>query len=453
MFLRNFSIVVFLLSSSITTAELRAGAAKVDLVPPFPTTMGGYFDRVATFEGVSTPIFARSVFFDNGETQVGVIAVDLVYVSRLLVDAARENIEKATGVPGENILISATHSHSGPSGFIGARFLGRKENSELSKFLIQQVTTAGLQAYKNLESAQIGFGKGRLDTMTRNRQQNNNEVIDPDVGVLKVQKKDSREMIATLANFTGHPVILGGNNLLVSCEYPGVACTTVENVLGGVAIFTQGACGDVTMHRSGDPFEEVNRIGRVVGAEIIKTSEQTRVGDESTLFSHFQDLKIAPRDIPSPEEAKANQATRRKAYEDAEKAGKPDYILKDLRREISASNTTASVANRIAENPIVLEKAQDSCLQVMQIGPLVLVGIPAEMFVEYALEMKTRVQQDVNRPMMLVGYANDYAGYIITPRADRTGGYEKAISRVAPSAGRTMTETAMGIVQEHIRVR
>jgi len=448
--LRALTLFFILCTTIPATAELQAGAAKISIVPPFPTTMGGFFDRVAKFEGVSTPIHARAVIFDNGDNQVGVIAVDLVYVSRLLVDAARANIEEATGIPGENILISATHSHSGPSGFIGARFLGRKENPELSKFLVKQITQAGIEAHKNLQAAAIGFANGHLDSLTRNRQQNNNEVIDPDVGVLKVQKKDSRETIATLANFTGHPVILGGNNLLVSCEFPGVASSTVDSLLGGVTIFTQGACGDVTMHRSGDPFDEVNRIGRIIGAEIVKTSEQIRVGENVALFSHFQDLQIAPRDIPTPEEAKANQAYRKQAYADAEKQGKPDYILKDLRREINASNTTASVANRIADNPIVLEKAQESCLQVMQIGPLVLVGIPGEMFVEYALEMKTRVLQDVNHPMMLVGYANDYAGYIITPRADRTGGYEKAISRVAPSAGRLMTETAMTIVRKNV---
>ena len=84
----------------------------------------------------------------------------------------------------------------------------------------------------------------------------------------------------------------------------------------------------------------------------------------------------------------------------------------------------------------------------MQIGPMVAVGIPGELFVEYALEMKGRVAQDTGRPMVLVGYANDYIGYIITPRAGQTGGYERAISRVAPSAGRALTEAAMGAVRE-----
>lgn len=57
------------------------------------------------------------------------------------------------------------------------------------------------------------------------------------------------------------------------------------------------------------------------------------------------------------------------------------------------------------------------------------------------------------RPIILVGNTNDYIGYIITPRAGETGGYERAISRVAPSAGRTLTEAAMSIVREKISPR
>ena len=64
--------------------------------------------------------------------------------------------------------------------------------------------------------------------------------------------------------------------------------------------------------------------------------------------------------------------------------------------------------------------------------------------------MKQRIQQDVGQSSIVIGYANDYIGYIITPRAHVTGGYEKAISRVAPSAGRQMTEAALEIVRGNI---
>lgn len=429
-------------------AALEVGAAKRSIVPPFPTGMGGFFDRTANFEGVSREIFARALVCKNDDTAVAIMVADLIGVSSYLVDAARAKAAAATGLAPENIMISATHTHSAPSDSNGSSTFGYEAESKLNIFLVDTFAEAIVAAWKDLRPAAIGFAYGHLDGITTNRQQNNDQVIDPDVGVLKVQEKDSRVTIATLSNFTGHPVILDSENLLLSCEYPGVASETVEQVLGGVAIFTQGACGDMTMKRSGPKFEEVTRIGHIVAGEIIATSEQLNVGAEETIKSHVVPLTLEPRALPAPDVAESAKATTAAALETAKADGKPDYIVRDLQREVYAANTTAMVAKVAAEHPEVIEDATTTTCQVLQIGPMVAVGIPGEIFVEYGLEMKKRVAQDTGRPMILVGYANDYIGYIITPRAGETGGYERAISRVAPSAGRALMEAAMATVRE-----
>ena len=73
-----------------------------------------------------------------------------------------------------------------------------------------------------------------------------------------------------------------------------------------------------------------------------------------------------------------------------------------------------------------------------------------ELFVEYALEMKQRVRQAKDRPLIVVGYANDLIGYIITPRAKHTGGYEQRAARVDEHAGRALTEASMQLVAEFV---
>lgn len=434
-------------------AELIAGAAKRSIVPTFPTQMGGYFDRLDTFTGVSRSVMARALVLRNGDSSVAIAVADLIAVSDFVCDGVREKVTAATGIRAESILISATHTHSAPSGFQGSRLLGPEADARLTTFLIEEIAATLIEANSQARPAELGFAYGRLDGITTNRQQNNDAVIDPDVGVLKVQERGTRTTIATLANFTGHPVILGAKNLLLSCEYPGVACEVVESVVGGVALFTQGACGDVTMKRSGPEFDEVTRLGRVVGGEIVSTAEQIAMGDEDGLLAHWEDVTVEPRNLPAPEAAEKAIEIAQATHDAAESAGRPEYILKDLKREISAARTTASVARASAEDPESLAAATRASVHVLQIGPLVAVGIPGEIFVEYALEMKRRVAQDVKRPMILVGYANDYIGYIVTPRAGETGGYERAISRVAPSAGRTLTEAAMSIIREKISPR
>jgi len=82
----------------------------------------------------------------------------------------------------------------------------------------------------------------------------------------------------------------------------------------------------------------------------------------------------------------------------------------------------------------------------MRIGDVILASVPGEIFVEYALELRQRVAQERNQSLCLVGYANGYIGYIVTPRAQRTGGYEASIARVQPDAGRAMVETIMDLI-------
>ncbi len=65
--------------------------------------------------------------------------------------------------------------------------------------------------------------------------------------------------------------------------------------------------------------------------------------------------------------------------------------------------------------------------------------------------MKRRVRQDKDRPTMLIGFANNSIGYVITPRAKYTGGYEQSVARIDERAGRILTETAMQLVEEIVR--
>ena len=90
-------------------------------------------------------------------------------------------------------------------------------------------------------------------------------------------------------------------------------------------------------------------------------------------------------------------------------------------------------------------------MQVLQLGPVVLVGIPGELFVEYGLEAKERIKQSTGHSAILVGYANDYLGYLVTPRAVATGGYEQATARLDVSASRAMIEAAVRHAEEMVK--
>lgn len=424
---------------------LQAGASRVSLVPDFPVGMGGFFDRKARTTEVHDPVYARALVCASSGTSVAVVATDLINMTWNVVDAARGKIEALTGIPRDNVLICAAHNHSGPSGYQENISMGSNYQPELFDFLVARIVQAVTEAHAGLRPAVLGYLTGELEGVTRNRHQEN-ENVDPGVGVIKVWDPETREIIATLFNFTGHPVIVGSTNLKLSGEFPGMAERTVESVLGGVSLFTQGACGDVTVKREGDPFLEVQRFGRVIAGEVIKTAEQIQHAQPPEIASMFVPVTVPQRELPTVDEAKAQMESAKAAFAEAEKSGMPTARLKKLERVADSSETTLTLARHATANPAAYQAATKASVHVLQLGSVYLVGIPGELFVEYGLEIKDRIFQQTGMPGMLVGYANGYIGYIVTPRARHTGGYESAISRVSEEAGRVLVEQSLQAV-------
>ena len=442
------SLWVVLLSGFAAAAELYAGAGKRSIVPPFPMHMGGFGDRLDSFKGVHDEVFARALFLDDGATQLIIIGSGLMALDEDLTAMTRAKIHAATGIPAGNIMVSCVHNHSAPSYY---QYDTDAEKAKARDFFVQRFAEAGIEAYRNRVPAEAGYRAGEIAGATRNRQQDNEVVIDTQLSVLRVEKKEGREIIAILFNFTGHPVILGSENLLLSGEYPGAACRTVENVMGGVAIFTQGACGDVTVHRSGDPFSEVERLGRLVAGEVLKTAEFIRPTDSVSLASAYETVELERKELLPPAQAEQNLAEAQSAQAEAKAAGAPRPILRQHENRVRMLSALLRQSRALEDGTLELTPTYTGSVHVMRIGDLVLVGIPGELFVEYALEMRQRTLQSTGKNLCLVGYANGYLGYIVTPRAMETGGYEASVARVNHEAGRILTERAMALVNRLIR--
>lgn len=440
-----FTGTLLAVHAGAVAGELQAGAARRSIVPPFPTHMGGFMDRTGTFEGVHDEVYARALVLDNGDTRLAVISSDLTAVDADMTRQIRQAVQEQTGIPAAHIMVSCAHNHSAPSLYEPGRI--KESESAVKPFFVEQFTAAVVEAWEQRRPARLGFHAGQLEGLTRNRQQDN-DLVDPQVAVTLVQEADSRTVIGSLFNFTGHPVIVGSSNLQLSGEYPGAASRAVENLLGGVGLFTQGAAGDITVHRSGDPFEEIERVGRTVAAEVIKSAGFIRAGEESQLAVATRTLELPSREIPSVEQATQAAAEATQRVKAAEERQASAVVVKGLRKQLQIHSINLLVARRVAAGEMEFPRTYLAEVQVMRIGDLILASVPGEIFVEYALELRSRVAQDTGLSCCLVGYANGYIGYIVTPRAQRTGGYEASVARVRPGAGRAMIEAAMELVHE-----
>src|SRR5678815_2033774 len=93
--------------------SVMVGAAEIDITPPIGHRMAGYFDeRLST--GVHDPLKAKAIVMKQGDEQIALVYCDLVGVSLHVTTNARVMASDKTGIPVSHIVISASHSHTGP---------------------------------------------------------------------------------------------------------------------------------------------------------------------------------------------------------------------------------------------------------------------------------------------------------------------------------------------------
>jgi neutral ceramidase len=222
-----------------SNGPLQAGAAKVDITPPLSALPPG--------DTIRDPLYVRAVVVANGSTCAALVGVDQGGLSTAIVDAAIARAVKATTCPAGNYVISATHTHSGGTGFMG---LGGKPDAQQ---LQDAIVTAITQAKLHLRPARIGFGTTDVYlNVNRDLFENQKWIQGPNLSgpsdktlsVIEFLGSDDLP-IAVYMGYAMHPIdfYLSG---VVSADFAGEASRYIERRYGRdvVGIFAQGASGD-----------------------------------------------------------------------------------------------------------------------------------------------------------------------------------------------------------------
>ena len=152
--MRRALVGVLLLGSVWAKQEFQAGSSAVDISPPaYPVRVNGMFaERSAT--RVLDPLFARSVALDDGETKIIFCVVDTCMVPRELIDKAKEEVHRKTGLSTARMMVSATHTHSAPAA-MGC--LGSRMDPDYARWLPGKIAECMIAALNGLEPARIGW--------------------------------------------------------------------------------------------------------------------------------------------------------------------------------------------------------------------------------------------------------------------------------------------------------
>lgn len=246
---------------------LLAGFAVVDITPAKNVPLGGYAARFGKVsDGVHDPVKARAMVLAKGEKRLAIVSVDLVGVSREA-KAAVVEATKARGFTTGNLLLAATHNHSGPGALTTMplfRPMMGPYDADLFRETMAKVADAVARADTAKKPARLAWGSTKADGLQRNRAVEGGPV-DPTLDVLRVDGEDGKPM-GLVVRFGAHPTILGADNLKISAEWPGAMCDTLEAKFpGATALFLQGVSGDVSpAGGTGEGFDRVASYGRAV---------------------------------------------------------------------------------------------------------------------------------------------------------------------------------------------
>lgn len=313
---RRLATLILLGTLGIATAVraegLRVGAAAVAITPPSGTPMAGYYS-IRTADGVHDDLYAKAIVLESGGRKAALVALDLIATTRDLVVQSRAAIEEATGIPGDSVMISATHSHTGPvisgRGVREADFGGATDEALAYRGALPgKIAEAVAKANDALAPARARAAHGREASIAFNRRfhmkdgtvgwnpgKGNPAIvkpagpIDPDVPVVVFESTDDeRRPIAAYVNYAVHLDNVGGP--YISADLPGVLSDLLAAVKGEslVTVWTAGCCGDINHIDVNWPepqkgFDNAERMGIILAGSVLEAWPTLEAVEEAPL--------------------------------------------------------------------------------------------------------------------------------------------------------------------------
>ena len=391
-------------SSAAQAKDLMAGVARVEIRPPSGVSMAGFGARTGTSDGVLDYPQAKILVLEGKERAAALVTMDLAGIfPDGQTNAIRARVAKSCGIA--DVIFNCSHTHSGPT-------VEPESPLDWQKTAVEEIGAAIERAWNSRVPARFGLGQGsvfighnRLYLMAdgngkmlwRNETKMRTSPVDPTAMLLRVDRQDGTPLVIVV-NYACHPVVLGPSNLKYSADYPGEMMRTVESSLPGgpMCMFLQGAAGDINPYYDKTPISEnavglMQETGRKLGAEVLRVAKTivTKPAPDS-------DIRIS-----------------REILQFRGRWNKEKFMAR-------FSNQTVSEAMRRRVERM-FRGSYDAPVTLLLVNrDFAFVGVPAEIFVDYQIEIRERVP---DFPILFGGYTNGNLAYVPTIKGAVDGGY------------------------------
>ncbi len=464
--LRCIAICLVAVVSAIPTSQaadtLKAGVAVTDITGPVPFRLHGYFYvRLAT--GIKDPLHAKAIVFQQGKETAAFVFCDLVAIPADVTTPARNKASEATGIPVEHIVVSATHTHTGPQFFMSvsdhwhemAVAKTGKDPYDPGPYkveLIDKIASAVAQAKAALAPVELKSGFAHEDQISFNRRYhmkdgttrfnpaiNNPDIvepagpIDPQVGIVTISKPGAKEPSSAIVSFAMHPDTTGGT--LYSADYIHFIETRLQQSFGKdfTLLFGTGTCGDINhrdVHRQQQRSPET--LGEMLGDTVADAIQKGQLSSGQRPALAVRSIKVqAPLQRMSANNIANAQASM-------ENLGNPGFPFMQAVQACKVMDVER--LKKIWGDTVPLE------VQAFRLNDdTAIVTLPSEIFVNFGLAIKAA---SPFKTTLVVELANDSVAYIPTRQAFDEGSYEVTNSRVERGTGEKLVQAAIGLLKE-----
>ena len=463
-------------------APLMAGAATSNITPPLgESIVGGFLPFPSTH--VHDELHARCLVLDDGRTKLALVVCDLLGLHRSLSLEARRLIELETGIPPANVLISATHTHSGTNAHSTdpRGYQSDMELSDYQRFVAKRIADGVKKATNLLRPAEIAFGTvdvpehvhnrrwflkegtmpenpfgkigkmplnpfGRLDKVKMNPGAEKDNLIepagpvDPTISIIALREPGGR-LISVYSAYSLH-YVGGVGPGHISADYYGMYCEAMKRLIGGsdqddppfVAMMANGTSGDANNINFREarprkaPYEQMRHVAEDVAAKVNGVLKNLQWTDRAPLAARYRELSLEWRKIDSELLAWAQET----------EANAP--------RIQGKKNLPLSYAGRVQRlaDPSPETKTP---VHLLRIGDIAIGTTACETFAETGMEFRKRSPFTKS---FMVELAHGYYGYMPTPRHFELGGYETwpGTNNLEPQASVKMLDALLEMANE-----
>lgn len=387
---------------------MNIGTALIDITPAAGAHLSGFAMRTQPSLGMLDRLYLRGIYLADGSERLFWLHCDLIGLEESLVTSFRQWAASTLAMPASQVMVSATHTHSGPCTI---RLAGAGEYDEqYVAFLQSQLRAAACQAMANPEPCSVVNGAAQLE-LAIHRRGPATAHTDPRLGVTGFTRADG-SYIAVIANYAIHPVALGYENRHISADLFGAAARGASRELRGepLVLMTNGACGNLNPPAECVDFQQLETWGGQIAQGVLRGMARA----EAVPVPGLRTFSLR---CPLPLDFLDERGVEAAASDVIAKAADGNSLWRDKLHFAVARwrmDLLTNMANGRAQPTREIE------LFAVALGRRVFLGVNAEVFSIFTEWVRFQTGLDI----CTVSYANGDWGYIVPRTAYAEGGYE-----------------------------